>query len=75
MLSGEGKAHRVGTSAFNLYIPAKVASDSVFPWCEAESGSTTRIEVLDEAVLILGDSTEELSERQRQEISAILKHD
>lgn len=77
MLSSEGTGHRVGSSSWNIYLPAEVGSDSCFPLVSAESGVTLSIDVLPdaEAVLISRDASLELSREQRQKIQAIIQND
>lgn len=41
---GTGKARRVGQTAYHLYVPAEIASDSTFPW--SSRTERTRVEVL-----------------------------
>ena len=74
MLSGEGKAHRVGDAAFNLYVPSSVSSDSSFPI--RETGTETRVELLPCGALLISakDGSVELSDNQRQQINQIINN-
>lgn len=75
MRSGEGRAHRVGERAINLYVSASVASDSTFPWCDAASGAETCVDVVLPGEAVLISRGEELTRAERQQIQEILTND
>lgn len=73
MLSGEGRAHLVGQSSYQLYVPARIGSDSGFPWSTEEAGAETCVEVLPDTGVLVTRSEVELSDSEVAAIKEILQ--
>lgn len=71
--SDSGKAYRVGESAFHLYVPAKVGSDSSFPF-NGVSGVETQVDVVSDGNAVMvsdGSIPEETLEQVREVLSDV----
>lgn len=69
--SSDGKAHRIGQSCYHLYVPAKVGSDSSFPFNGAKSVETQVDVVSDGSAVMVSDGT--IPDAALQEIREVLE--
>lgn len=69
--SVEGRAHRVGECSWHLYVPARVGSDSSYPF-QNGTGVETRVDIVSdgEAVLVSDGSLPEETVRRVREVLA-----
>ena len=70
--SDSGKAHKVGESAYHLYIPAKVGTDSCFPF-NGTTGAETQVDIVSDGSAVLvsdGSIPEDTVEQLREVLNA-----
>ena len=68
--SDSGKAYQVGESAYHLYIPAKVGTDSCFPF-NGTTGAETQVDIVsDGSAVMVSDGS--IPEETLQEVREVL---